>query len=145
MAGPHFSAIAAALLATAVGACAGALPQHTGISPRPECAGFSALLYFEPDSADLLPAGTPILRDVMSRVEACRAAGGELSRMTITAFPDRSGGRQEARSEIDARARTARTALVEAGAPRSAILIQRPTDLDGQLMQRRAEIAIEMW
>lgn len=143
----RFTAIAACLLATAtLSACAGADHQSSlGASPRPQCAGFSTLIYFEPDSANILPSATPILRDVVERIEACRAAGGEVTRIAITAFPDRTAGRQEARSEIDARGRTARDGLVAAGAPRSAIRIRRHVDADGQLMQRRAEIAVEMW
>lgn len=134
--------LAVALLA----ACAGRDNQPPqAASPRPECANFTALIYFEPDSTDLLPAATPILRDIMARIGACRSAGGELTRIAIVAFPDRTSGRHEARSEIDARARTAREALIAAGAPNSAIRIRRPIDPDGQLMQRRAEIAIEMW
>jgi hypothetical protein len=147
MAGVRFRAIAANLLAAAaLSACAGHEPQpQLGVSPRVECASFTALLDFEPDSADLLPAATPILRDVTERIQGCRAVGGELTRIAITAFPDRAGGRQESRWEIDARARTAREGLIAAGAPRSAIRIRRHADADNQLMQRRAEISIEMW
>lgn len=138
---------AASLWAVGVlsGCAGGRLEQNQGLSPRPACASFTALIYFQADSADLLPSATPILRDVVDRIEACQAAGGELSRIRVTAFPDRSGGRQERRYEVGARARTARTALIIAGAPRSAISIQRPGAIDDHMMQRRAEISIEMW
>jgi outer membrane protein OmpA-like peptidoglycan-associated protein len=149
MTNPRFGSIAASLVAAMVlSACAGhALPQpqHEGASPHPDCASFTTLLYFDPDSADLLPSATPILRDVARRIETCRAAGGELTRITVTAFPDTSGNRQERQSEINVRASTARDGLVAAGVDRAAIVIRRHTEAGGQLMQRRAEVAVELW
>lgn len=138
---PAAALVSIALLAGCVGPRAS---EREGVSPRPECAPFRATLYFEPDSSALLPAATPILRDLADRIAVCRAAGGELTRVVVAAFPDRSARRAEARSEVAARAQTARDALVAAGLPRSAIRIRNRTD-EAQLMQRRAEIEVSMW
>ena len=146
----HRIAIIAGLaLSAATGGCA--LRQQApqlGPSPRAECAASHATLYFAQDSAELSPASTPIIRDVLAGIATCRAAGGELKGISVVGYPDRTSGRTEGNVEILARARMVRDALIAAGAAASAIRIERPRRdavSAENVMQRRAEIAVDLW
>lgn len=137
--------LATVALSAALGACA--WRQQTGDlgpSPRPECATSTSALYFEPTADVLTAPSAPIIREVMERIAVCGAAGGELQRIVVIAYPDRGAGRREAQAAVRARADAVREALIAAGAPANRIEIrQRP---DGtQIMQRRAEVEIVQW
>jgi outer membrane protein OmpA-like peptidoglycan-associated protein len=142
----HARALLATIaLSAALGACAWRQQgEDLGPSPRPECATSTSTLYFEQTADELTATSAPIIREVTERVAACSAAGGELRRIVVIAYPDRGAGRREARAAVRARADAVREALIAAGAPADRIEIgQRP---DGtQIMQRRAEVEVVQW
>lgn len=139
------AAIAAAFVLSACAAMQQTAAPARGPSPRAECAPASATLYFDPDSAAILGISTPILQEIAGKIAACRTAGGELVRVAITAYPDAEGNRRQQDSQLRARARSVTEALVQAGVPGDKITTTRARPADAQLMQRRAEIAVEMW
>lgn len=141
--------LAGGVFLAALNACA-SQPQEAarGPSPRPECALANGVIYFDQDSATLSAASTPVIRELVERLAACRAAGGDALRISVTAYPDRDATRRESRAEVEARARSVRNALVQAGAPAALIRIERyreRPDEGEQIMQRRAEVELELW
>lgn len=125
-------------------ACAG-WPTTRPIA-RAECAPQSDTIYYSYQADDLDASAEPIIHRIAERVAACRAAGGELTRITITAFPNRTdttvGGDQTAQ----VRGRAVFDALVAAGLPAKRIKLtnyRRELDNPNQIMRRRAEISTE--
>lgn len=130
----------------ALAGCAGFDPApDREVSPRAECAEASVTIYFTEESATLQPLSDPLIGRLMERVNACTAAGGELRRVTITAYPDRSSGRSAQEAEMRTRAARVRLALEEAGAPADKIRVLRPRGEGGGIMQRRAEVVADLW
>jgi len=128
------------------GACAGFDPAPDApVSPRAECASQSVTIYFPEESATLQPLSDPLIGRMMEHVNACTAAGGELRQIRVTAYPDSRGNRARGEAEMRERGARIRAALVEAGAPNSAIRIVRPRGEHGTIMQRRAEIVADLW
>ncbi len=128
------------------GACAGFDPAPDApISPRAECAPQSVTIYFPEESATLQPLSDPLISRLMEHVNACTAAGGELRAIRVTAYPDSRASRGQADLEMRERGARIRAALIEAGAPSSAIRVVRPRGELGSIMQRRAEIVADLW
>ena len=137
--------VVAASFSLAVGACASFSPASApGPSPRADCPTTHNVLYFQEDAATLSPSASPILREIMEQISACRTAGGDVQRIIVVAYPDRSAGRQEGNTSIQERANMVRDALISAGAPAARIRIERPRSSSetGQIMQSRAEIEV---
>ncbi|MBX3510505.1 MAG: hypothetical protein KF700_04840 [Hyphomonadaceae bacterium] len=114
-------------------------------SPRAECAPATATIYFTEESATLQPLSRPILEDLVTRIRACEAAGGELRGVVVTGYPDRTAGAGAARAEMDARNARVREALVELGVPTARITTRLGRSQRGAIMQRRAEVAADLY
>lgn len=142
------SVIWAALSAAFVCAACVSTPERDGPSPRAECANETATIYFEPDAASLPEPSARLVADLVQRMNACTGAGGEVERVSIVSFPDERASRREANAEMDARAAVVRDALTRLGVPAYKIVTRdysRRTDGERAIMQRRAEIHVEMW
>lgn len=138
----RFASAAAAALGLA--ACATA-PVETSTTPaQPECAAYNATIYFEEGQVSLPAASTPILRETMDRIAACRAAGGALKRVDVVAHADRTAADAAAKADERARAQVVRQGLIEVGVPRAAIRINRNAPRETELMQRRATISVTL-
>lgn len=132
-------------LSTLLGACAWRQQaEGLGPSPRAACAPSTSILYFEHTDDVLTAASAPIIRETAERIAACGAAGGELRRVVVVAYPDRDAERPEARASVRARANAVREALIGAGIPAARIEISQRRD-DTQIMQRRAEVEVFQW
>ncbi|MET0183298.1 MAG: hypothetical protein ABW199_10465 [Caulobacterales bacterium] len=110
------------------------------------CGSSSERVYFNDDSEDLPPDAQPILLHVVRSIDQCRAAGGELDRVSIVAFPDRGETGDSADQLADARAVKVKDAITVAGAPANKIEIidfrARREDPD-RVMRRHATIRVE--
>lgn len=139
--------VGAVLAALSLGACA-SVPFMTASEDaapaRPQCAPYRATIYFERDSASLPPASTPILREVMDKIAACRAEGGDLKRIVVESHADQPASDSAAKADVRARALVVRQALIEVGAPRRAVQISNAAPRETEVMQRRTTIAVEM-
>lgn len=111
---------------------------------RPECANYSATIYFEEGAVALPASATPLLREAMDRIGSCRTAGGRVKRIVVTPRADGTGVDTDARAIVRARGQVLRKALIEVGAPRRAIRVARPAGHDAEPMQRRTEFVVEM-
>ena len=125
----------AAAAALGLAACATA-PVETSAAPaRPECAAYDATIYFEEGQVSLPAAATPVLRETMDRIAACRAAGGALKRVDVIAHADRPATDAAAKADVRARARVVRQGLIE---------VSRNAPRETEVMQRRATISVTL-
>jgi len=118
----------------------------TGPSPRAECASASATVYFTAESPTVQPITRPLLRDLLARVAACEAAGGELRSIQILTQADPSASRADADALVRERNRRVREVLVELGAPADRIRMERaPRPRSGAVMARRSEVTLHLY
>lgn len=135
-----------AVLAATVGCASMSNAPPPAPSPRAACAPAEATIYFTEDSATLQPLSTPLLQDLLDRAGACRAEGGELRAITITAYADPGARRSEADAQVQTRGARISAKLVELGARESDIHIRRGGRSNrGSIMARRAEVAIDLY
>jgi hypothetical protein len=141
------------LIATAVASAGCATTQTTSPSPapttvsppspRPECATAHVTLYFTEAVASDQPVVAPLLQDLMDRVHACEAAGGELRGITIATSADPGQSAREAAEQVRRRQDRVRDALVSLGVP--ADKIHGRTEGADAVMGRRADITADLY
>lgn len=113
-------------------------------SPRPECAPAHVTLYFGEQVASDEPVVTPLLNQLLERVHACEAAGGELRALSIATTADPGQSARAARDQVRRRQERVRAVLVDMGAPADKIVYSAVAPSD-QIMGRRAEITADLY
>jgi hypothetical protein len=113
-------------------------------SPRAECAPAQVTLYFGEQVASDEPVVTPLLNQLMERIHACEAAGGELRVLTIVASADPGQRARAARDQVRRRQARVRAVLVDMGAPADKIVYSAAPP-STEIMGRRAEITADLY
>ncbi|MBI1186561.1 MAG: hypothetical protein GC206_04405 [Alphaproteobacteria bacterium] len=112
------------------------------------CGETSFAVYFEPESAALASGAETIIQQGVGPLETCRAAGGELVRATVRAYPDEAMlDGPDATRLVYARTEAVVAALVGAGLPPTQVVgydhRANPTAVMS-IMRRQAEVKLEM-
>ena len=131
----------------ALSACAN-IPLIGDGAPRPECEEPVITVYFEPGRDALPDTAAPLIRHAKEAVDQCRAQGGRLHRVVVTAFPDAETEGADADRAALGRAEAVVAALVEAGLPPSKVVAvdyRRAAEDDvTHVMRRHADISLRM-
>ncbi len=114
---------------------------------RPECESKSHVIYYGYQEDDLRASTEPMIQLIAEQVAACQKAGGELQRVSIVGFPNRTDNSVGGDATAAARGQAVLAALVGAGIPAEKVsLVDHRLEAEdiNQPMRRRAEIAVEM-